>query len=122
MVENFFDEAGQRVFDVAIEGNPVITGLDLVSVSGQGVLNKQTFTGTVNDGVLNIDFIGTTQNAIIQAIEILEPTPPSEETDILTFVLPEQTGAASIDASLHTVEIEVNTNADLTNLVPTITL
>lgn len=43
-------------------------------------------------------------------------------TDILTFTLADQTGAATINATLHTVSIEVAYTADITDLSPTITL
>jgi len=47
---------------------------------------------------------------------------PNTETDILTFVLAEQTAPATINATNHTVEIEVATGTDVSALVPTITL
>jgi hypothetical protein len=46
----------------------------------------------------------------------------SNATDILTFTLVEQTGAATINATNHTVAIEVAYTADITDLTPTITL
>lgn len=46
----------------------------------------------------------------------------STATDILTFTLADQTGAATINATNHTVSIEVGYTADITDLTPTITL
>lgn len=46
----------------------------------------------------------------------------STATDILTFTLPTQTGAATINAANHTVSIEVNYLATVTNLTPYISL
>ena len=46
----------------------------------------------------------------------------STATDILTFTFTEQTGAATINATLHTVSIEVEWDADVTDLTPTITV
>lgn len=46
----------------------------------------------------------------------------STATDILTFTLADQTGAATINATNHTVAIEVAYTADITDLTPTITL
>ena len=43
-------------------------------------------------------------------------------TDILTFTLADQTGAATINTTNHTVAIEVSYTADITDLTPTITL
>ncbi|OWW27408.1 hypothetical protein B4Q04_07075 [Zobellia sp. OII3] len=44
------------------------------------------------------------------------------ETDISTFVLLDETGAALIDTEAHTINIEVDNTSDLTALAPQITL
>jgi hypothetical protein len=44
------------------------------------------------------------------------------ETDILSFVLDEQTGPAVINDTIHTVAVEVENGTDLTALTPTFTL
>ncbi len=60
---------------------------------------------------------GTTiQNFIVAAMV----SPISNETDIVSFTLAEQTTAATIDNLLHTVSIEVPYGTDVTALVPTI--
>ena len=48
----------------------------------------------------------------------------NDETDILTysFGMPPQTGNADINSSLHTIDIEVESGTDITNLVATFTL
>ena len=51
-----------------------------------------------------------------------EPQVDSTLTDILTFTLADQTGAATINTTAHTVAIEVAYTADITSLSPTITL
>ncbi|MCK0133808.1 PKD domain-containing protein, partial [Arenibacter sp. S6351L] len=120
-LENYFDTAGARVFDVSIEGNTVVDDLDLFATYGQGTLALLSFEVEVLDGELNIDFLASTNKAIVQAIEIL-PAVQSNENDILTFALAEQTGDATIEAGNHTVTIEVNNGTDITDLVPTITI
>jgi len=47
---------------------------------------------------------------------------PNDATDIITFTFPEQTGSGTINVTLHTVSIEVEWDADITDLTPTITL
>lgn len=47
---------------------------------------------------------------------------PSEEADILTFVLDEQTGDATFDAANHSISIEVAVETDVTSLKPTLTI
>lgn len=46
----------------------------------------------------------------------------SDATDILSFTFTEQTGAATINTTLHTVSIEVEWDAVITSLTPTITV
>ncbi|MEP4001485.1 MAG: malectin domain-containing carbohydrate-binding protein, partial [Ekhidna sp.] len=120
-LENFFDTAGARIFDISIEGNTVVDDLDLFDTYGQGVLALLSFDVEVLDGELNIDFLASTNKAIVQAIEIL-PAPQNNENDILTFTLVEQTGEATIDTDNHTVTVEVNNGTDITDLEPTITV
>jgi hypothetical protein len=50
------------------------------------------------------------------------PATPSDETDILTFVFSEQTAAATINSTTHTVSIEVEVGTDISELTPTITV
>ncbi|MEP0114966.1 T9SS type A sorting domain-containing protein [Reichenbachiella sp.] len=69
-----------------------------------------SYTITGEDGITTQDWIVTVTEA------------PSSETDILTFVLTEETEEAAINATNHTVVIEVANSTDVTNLTPTITL
>ncbi len=75
-VELRFDEiydyaaAKQRIFDVALEGTKVITGLDLYVVAGLFTAYDRTFDVTVLDGQLNIDFVATKGAAKINAIAV----------------------------------------------------
>lgn len=46
----------------------------------------------------------------------------SDANDIVSFVLPEQTGTATIDVGAHTVAIEVEKGTNLTKLTPIITV
>ncbi|MDY0324169.1 MAG: fibronectin type III domain-containing protein, partial [Candidatus Carbobacillus sp.] len=55
-------------------------------------------------------------------VNMTAAAPLSDENDILTFVLAEQTGAAIIDNIAKTVTIEVAFETDLTALTPTITI
>ena len=51
-----------------------------------------------------------------------EPSVDSTATDIITFTLPTQTGSATINTTNHTVAIEVNYLATVTNLTPSISV
>lgn len=82
------------------------------------------------DTVLNpIVIYGTTSLDGSPQSEVLRYQPlsfssvePSAETDFLTFSFVEQTGAANINTTDHTIDIEVSSGTILTALVPTFTL
>lgn len=67
-----------------------------------------TYTVTAQDEM-------TTQHWIITVL-----LPPSTETDILEFSVPEETGPADIDTASHEVHVEVKYGTDLTALSPVI--
>ena len=87
----------------------------------------RTFSGTPTSsdiGVIEVTieaddgYDGTASAAFeLQVLEFL-----SEENDILTFVLAEQTGEATIDNETHTINVEVVNSTDVTDLTPTITI
>jgi len=92
----------QRVFDVLIEGTPVITGLDIFAQVGPYAAYDRSFEVPVVDGQLTIDFIARKGAAKINAIKVSAiafagPTPtPSlaervatieEKTDDLEILL-----------------------------------
>jgi hypothetical protein len=67
---------------------------------------------------VGLAYIGTAPDIGYAEYQIIDST----LTDILAFTLPTQTGAATINTTLHTVAIEVGYTADVTSLAPTITL
>ncbi len=70
--EIYFDAAGQRIFDVQIEGMLPIDDLDIWSVTGD--INRPYTTVPilveVTDGTLNIDFLTEVQNPKVSAISV----------------------------------------------------
>ena len=73
-----------------------------------------TYTVTAEDGTTTQDWVVTVTEEMVL----------NNETDILTysFGIPPQTGNADINSSLGTIDIEVESGTDLTNLVSTFTL
>ncbi len=85
-------------------------GIDPAGGTSQDFTSVVTYTVTAEDGTTTQDWEVTVTEA------------PSSATDILSFSLSEATGSATIDASAHTVVIEVANGTDLTALTPTITV
>ena len=66
--------AGDRVFNVSVEGNQVLSNFDILTeVAPATALVKEINDVIVNDGILNIQFTGIVENAKISAIEVLDP-------------------------------------------------
>ncbi|MGD1870798.1 MAG: malectin domain-containing carbohydrate-binding protein, partial [Neomegalonema sp.] len=73
--------AGQRVFDIFIEGVLVEDDLDLSATLGHQVGGMFTYEVEVTDGVLDIDFGAVVENPLVNAIEIIGPAPaPGADT------------------------------------------
>ncbi|VEP13569.1 hypothetical protein H1P_2040003 [Hyella patelloides LEGE 07179] len=70
--ENYFDAAGERVFDVSAEEALKLDNLDIYNeAGGKNMILEKSFQVGVQDGFLNLDFSASVDNAKISAIEIL---------------------------------------------------
>jgi hypothetical protein len=92
--------------DAAIAGTPQVSG-----TTANNFTNPVTYTVTAEDGTTTQDWVVTVTEASVNT-----------ETDILTYSFPQETGTATIDPTGHTVAIEVNWEANVTNLVAGFTL
>lgn len=116
-----------------------ITDADFVSVDSTGITAARQADGSlpdndcynyflrIADGSELIDAgtdVGLDYNGAAPDLGAFEydADPAATGTDILTFTLADQTGAATINATTHTVAIEVDYTATITSLTPTITL
>lgn len=78
--EIYWTAVGNRIFDVTIEGNKVLDNYDIFKKVGSNTATIESFTTTVTDGMLNINFSslaidGGKDWAKISAIEILRNSP-----------------------------------------------
>lgn len=71
-------QPGQRVFNVSLEGNPVLPAYDIAADAGDQTGKMKEFTGIVSDGDINIDFGHVVENPLVNGFEIIQtnPTPP----------------------------------------------
>lgn len=69
-METWWSAAGQRLFDVSAEGVTKLANLDLFATAGQFAAVDKTFSVTVSDGVLNLSFSASVDNAIVSAIAV----------------------------------------------------
>jgi C1A family cysteine protease len=68
--EIYFQQPGQRVFSVNINGSRVITNLDLIAAAGYGAPYLTGFPITVANGMININLFSSINNAAIGALQI----------------------------------------------------
>jgi hypothetical protein len=92
LVESNFTSAGQRVFNVAINGAQVLAGLDIFSAaSGENIAITKDFAATADaTGTITVNLTATVNNATIAGVQILSgsvgstptptPTPASSPT------------------------------------------
>jgi PKD repeat protein len=67
---------GQRVFDVAVDGQAFLNDFDVVKSAGDqtGTMRHETVT---SDGQVDIDFSHTTENPLINGVEIVKQSGPT---------------------------------------------
>jgi hypothetical protein len=72
-------KAGGRVFNVSLEGSPVLANLDVFAVAGgRNVALDRSFFVTVTDGILDVGFAAQRGDApIVNAILVTEMPPGS---------------------------------------------
>jgi hypothetical protein len=65
-----FTAAGKRIFDVAAEGRPVVSGLDIFAAVGANHAYVREFDTTVSDGTINLGFHARVGVAQVSAVEV----------------------------------------------------
>ena len=72
LAEIFFQNVGERVFDISLEGDLVIEALDLIGETGarNKAMSIVLPSVQVADGILNLDFTAQINNGKISAFEI----------------------------------------------------
>ena len=70
MAEIFWKEAGKRIFNVFIEGNPILSHYDIFAEVGYATAVKKIFLCQVTDHQLNIDFENLANFNKLSAIEV----------------------------------------------------
>lgn len=107
----------------------VVTGTDATALTPTITVSEQATispaSGATQDFSAPVSYTVTAGNGATQEWTVtvtVEPAPLSSASDILTFSLPEEAGPAVIDASGHTVAIEVVAGTNITSLNPAITI
>jgi hypothetical protein len=85
--EIFWSAPGQRVFNVAINGIPVLTNFDILTQTAPFTALDETFPVSVTNGSVTIAFTTVVDNAKVDSLSILPlpvSSPPPTATTIPT--------------------------------------
>lgn len=87
MAEGWFEQAGERVFDIKAEGQPKLTGIDIAAAVGRGVAYDREFDVDVVDGAIDLQFVKRVNHPLVAAVQViptptLTPTPTPPRTAI----------------------------------------
>ncbi|MEQ9231002.1 MAG: T9SS type A sorting domain-containing protein, partial [Cyclobacteriaceae bacterium] len=104
-------------------GNGFLEGLDIRNVAIEDITHF-TVINAGNLSCISVDDVDLAEANLTNVDDhiVFSTDCSNGANDILTFSFSEQTGAATIDATNHTIEIEVETGTSLTALEPTITV
>lgn len=84
LAEIYFGSAGTRVINIALQGMPAFTGIDIFKEVGQYAALVKSADATVSSGTLVIDLTATADNPKCSAIEILPGGPPAPYQFVLS--------------------------------------
>ncbi|MDP3386803.1 MAG: FG-GAP-like repeat-containing protein, partial [Eubacteriales bacterium] len=115
----------EHTIAIEVANGTILTALAPdITVSAGAIINPSS--GSIVDFSGGpVDYTVTAENGTdtqVWIVTVTEEIVLNNETNILTFILSQQTGAAIINATAHTVTIEVANGANLTSLAPTITV
>src|SRR5208337_3996541 len=68
--EIYWNTAGQRIFNVGMQGAQVISNLDIFAKVGKNAAYDVSIPVSVTNGTLNINFTSVVDNAKVSAIEV----------------------------------------------------
>ena len=108
---------------VVMNGTPLGGIAPLLTVSPGAIVNPPSGTGVnYSNGPVNYTVTSQTGTPQIWVATITEEIILSGETEVLTFVIPNQNGTSVINATNHTIEVVMPYGTNLSSLIPTLTI
>lgn len=83
--ETYFSASGQRIFSVTINGQTVISNLDIYATVGKNTAYDVTVPVNVANGAINISFTSSVNNAKINAIRVAPSTNTTSTSGTVLF-------------------------------------
>jgi hypothetical protein len=107
--ETYYTKAGQRIFNVSINGTPVLTNFDIVATAGAPLKALDlSFPVTATNGAVNIQFItGTADLPKVSAVEL-------SQGGVVVQISPTATNLSATQAQQFTPTVTGSTNTNVT--------
>jgi chitodextrinase len=112
--ETYWNLTGSRIFNVSMQGNQVITNLDVFANAGKNAAYDVTVPVNVTNGVLNINFTSLVDNAIVSAITVTSSTSASAPPSVDTTAPSAPSGLTATTVSSSQINIAWTPSADPT--------
>jgi Malectin domain/PA14 domain/Kelch motif/Glucose / Sorbosone dehydrogenase len=109
--ELLMQSPGARQFDVSVEGTKVLSRFDIYARASRGALITRSFPATVTDGVLDVDFKGVVEHAVVQALDVFPAATTSDLDSPTAADIPEPENASF--STPPTVTVAFNDNVSL---------
>jgi hypothetical protein len=106
--ELYWNSSGQRVFDVSMQGQQVISNLDVFALVGKDSAHDVTTAVSVTNGMLTITFNSVVDNAIVNAIEITQGSPTCTVSAPTVSITPASQNITSGGSDTYTISITNN--------------
>lgn len=122
--EIYFTSAGQRTFNVLVNGTQVLTNFDIYANAGANKALVRDFTATASSsGVVNVQLVNVVENAKVSGIEILAGSgaqPPPTQTLTSISVTP-KTAALTVGGKQQFSATALDQNGSAMSSQPTFT-
>ena len=97
---------GARVFDIELEGERRESKLDVFAKVGADKALTRSFTVDVDDGVLDIDLIGRTENPTLSGLKVTEIVTSSQKPQPSADDVVMEFGSVKVDDGVVTVDLD----------------
>src|SRR5208283_4764580 len=106
--EIYWNATGQRIFNVSMQGTPVISNLDIYAKVGKNAAYDVTKPVSVTNGTLNINFTTVVDNAKVSAIEITGGAPNCTASAPTVSITPASQNITSGGSDTYTLSVTNN--------------
>ena len=106
--EIYWNAAGQRIFNVSMQGTQVISNLDIFAQVGKDAAYDVTIPVSVTNGKLNITFTSVVDNAKVSAIEVTQVATPCTASAPTVSIKPASQNVTSGGYDTYAISIKNN--------------